>query len=85
MKVYFNGLAFTKSSFLKMMHREYAENVYWRRKGDVGIPNGQLKKTDFNGWLILSGATIIPKLYFDTNLGGLRRFATYQKCNLILH
>jgi hypothetical protein len=58
MKVFWNGLTFTKSTFLKTMHKEFAENVYWRRKGDLGIPIGKIKKNDFDGWLIFSGATI---------------------------
>jgi hypothetical protein len=50
MKVYWNGLTMSKSAFLKTMHREYSDHVYWRRKGDVEIPIGKIKKRDFYGW-----------------------------------
>lgn len=56
MKVYWNGLTMSKSAFLKTMHREYSDHVYWRRKGDVEIPIGKIKKRDFFGWLFFSGA-----------------------------
>jgi hypothetical protein len=58
MKIVWNGLTLSKGNFLKTMHREFAENVYWRRKGDTEVPIGKLKKKDFNGWILLSGAIV---------------------------
>jgi hypothetical protein len=49
----------TKAEFLRLMRTQYADVVYWRRKGDVGIPGGKIKRNDLNAWIQFSGARLI--------------------------
>jgi hypothetical protein len=55
-KISWEGRLYTKPNFLKTMHREFAESVYWRMKGDKLIPPGKIKKDDLAGWMELAGA-----------------------------
>jgi len=49
----------SKKAFLQIMHTTYPEVVYWRRRGDVGVPVGKLKKSDLEGWIHFAGAQVI--------------------------
>jgi hypothetical protein len=41
------------------MHNTYPEVVYWRRRGDVGVPADKLKKNNITGWINFAGAQLI--------------------------
>jgi hypothetical protein len=49
----------SKKAFLKIMHNTYPEVVYWRCRGDVGVPAGKLKKNNITGWINFAGAQLI--------------------------
>jgi hypothetical protein len=62
LKIYWIGLGsktdglHTKKDFLDLMRKQYPENVYYRRKGDKEIPDGQIKKYDIESWMHFAGA-----------------------------
>jgi hypothetical protein len=64
-KIYWIGMGsksdglHTKAEFLRIMRSQHADVVYWRRKGDVGIPGGKIKRNDLAAWIQFSGATLI--------------------------
>jgi hypothetical protein len=64
-KIYWIGMGsksdglHTKAEFLRLMRTQHADVVYWRRKGDVGIPGGKIKRNDLNAWIQFSGARLI--------------------------
>lgn len=58
-KVAWNGVIYSKTVFLDMIHRAYPDTVYWRMKGDRVIPPGKIKKTDLEGWMAFSGAHFV--------------------------
>ena len=58
-KISWNGVLYTKKDFLKVMHREFPDKVYWRMKGDKIVTPGKIKKTDIEGWMMFSGAIFV--------------------------
>ena len=54
-----NGVLYTKKNFLDTMHRENADIVYRRMKGDTMVTPGKIKKTDIKGWIAFSGAQVV--------------------------
>jgi hypothetical protein len=59
-KIFWMNTLYTKEDFLRIMRNENPDIVYWRMKGDVGVPQGKLKKDDIDGWIALAGATWTP-------------------------
>jgi len=64
-KIYWIGMGsksdglHTKAEFLRIMENQYPDVVYWRRKGDVGIPHGKIRRNDLASWIQFSGARLI--------------------------
>jgi hypothetical protein len=64
-KIYWTGMGsksnglHTKAEFLHIMRNQHAEVVYWRRRGELGIPEGKIRHNDLAGWIQFSGAQLI--------------------------
>jgi hypothetical protein len=58
-RVSLGGNVYSKNEFLRIMHQQHADKIYWRMKGDKIIPPGKIKKADLEGWMTFSGAHFI--------------------------
>lgn len=56
-KIQWNGATYGKEEFLRTMHAQYPEVIYWRRRGDTEIPAGKLKKRDLEGWIAFANSS----------------------------
>jgi hypothetical protein len=56
-KIAWNGGLYSREEFLRTMHAQYPEVVYWRLRGDTEIPVGKLKKRDLEGWIAFANST----------------------------
>ena len=58
-RISLGGNVYSKNEFLRVMHQQHADKIYWRMKGDKIIPPGKIKKADLEGWMTFSGAHFI--------------------------
>jgi hypothetical protein len=56
-KIAWNGGLYSHQEFLRTMHAQYPEVIYWRCRGDTEIPAGKLKKRDLEGWIAFANSS----------------------------
>lgn len=64
-KIYWIGMGsrsdglHTRAEFLRIMWTRHPDMIYWRRKGDDGIPEGKIAKNNLTAWIQFSEARLI--------------------------